>query len=231
VQHNPSFVAGREGEGMESNTRRKLNETRFFLQKLEENYTDHPDCDYYLSAFVGAARSVLWVMRNEYHNVEEWESWYTSREPEEGEELFLKRINEVRVRSVKKEPLTTRMRLVGFVLASGSLTLEEDRAMREYLSKTSRVRVTAWKIDHDRYADLYDEYDGELDEDKPDFEVEICDIETGERIMTFEAKLDKLTRTMDEFPDEDALDVCRSYYTLLESLVFECETHFDVSQT
>jgi hypothetical protein len=31
---------------------------------------------------------------------------------------------------------------------------------------------------------------------------------------------------LDEFPEEDILDVCKSYYSMIEQLVIECEERF-----
>jgi len=90
-----------------SRTRDKLEEAHFFLQKLKEHYAQQPDVDYYLSAFISSSRSVIWVMQSEYSNIRGWRDWYNSREPTLEESIFLKSINEVRIRSEKKEPLRT----------------------------------------------------------------------------------------------------------------------------
>src|SRR6266581_1230506 len=59
-------------------TRFKLEEAKLFLAHLEEHWRHLPQVEFYLSAFVSAARSVTWVM------------------------------NDVRVRSTKSEPVRTR---------------------------------------------------------------------------------------------------------------------------
>ena len=58
-----------------NHTQRKLDEAQFFVDELERTYyeivvgkfaTDNPKppvCNYYFSAFISSARSVLWVMR------------------------------------------------------------------------------------------------------------------------------------------------------------------------
>ena len=80
-----------------SRTRAKLNEARFFLGELERTYYEYverlellsknnpepPVCQYYLSAFISSARSVMWVMRSEYQNLGGWEEWYQSRAAEQ----------------------------------------------------------------------------------------------------------------------------------------------------
>jgi hypothetical protein len=47
-------------------TRFKLEEARFFHAHLEKHWRHLSHVDFYLSAFVSAARSVTWVMRYEY---------------------------------------------------------------------------------------------------------------------------------------------------------------------
>jgi hypothetical protein len=103
---------------MTSRTRWKLNEASFFLGKLEEHYYDHlhsmfeeekrpPTFSFCLSAFVSAARSVMWVMRHEYVGVAGWEEWFKlkGQETSPSQRELLKLFNDLRVRSEKLEPL------------------------------------------------------------------------------------------------------------------------------
>jgi hypothetical protein len=78
-------------------TREKLEEAKFFLEQLEADYKS-ARFQYYLSAYISAARSVTWVMRHEYNDVVGWEEWF-SKKPEEP---FLKQTNALRVQAVKK---------------------------------------------------------------------------------------------------------------------------------
>ena len=50
-------------------TKHKLEEAKFFLEQLRANYGKLKKFDYFLSAFISSARSVTWVMRNEYSSV------------------------------------------------------------------------------------------------------------------------------------------------------------------
>ena len=45
----------------------------------------------------------------------------------------------------------------------------------------------------------------------------------GHRVLEVDAKI---VQAIDEFPDEDTLDVCKKYYSLLEHIVSECEKSF-----
>jgi hypothetical protein len=122
-----------------TNTQHKLNEASFFLGKLEQDYLKHPDFDYYLSAFISSARSVLWIMRSEYHTIEGWEDWYISKKPDQDEELFLKRVNEIRVRSEKITALKTGSGM-SVLIPKESLSQELKDAMKGTANK--HVKVT-----------------------------------------------------------------------------------------
>jgi hypothetical protein len=53
-------------KSMRTRTGFKLEEARFFLAHLEKHWRHVPQYEFYLSAFISAARSVTWVMRYEY---------------------------------------------------------------------------------------------------------------------------------------------------------------------
>jgi hypothetical protein len=88
-------------------TRAKLEEARFFLTKIKENQQTFPDIQYYCSAFISSARSILWIMRSEYHGENGWDSWFESLKPKAGssEKKFITVLNDIRVRLEKLEPL------------------------------------------------------------------------------------------------------------------------------
>lgn len=183
-------------------TKDKLSEALFFLQQIETNFLN-PAFDYYLSAFISSARSVLWVMRSEYHDVDGWETWYESRNPTSEEELLLKKINDIRVYSEKKRPLKTSF-LVGFSIPKERVTQEFRHAL-EKLPLGKKMKVTVSSVD---------------DEPEP--------TSTPEKkgSVRFAGKLDKVSRTLHEPSEKDILDACRKYYALLEQIVFDCETRF-----
>lgn len=86
-------------------TIKKLSEAEFFLEKMRSEYDKHDDFEYYFSAFISACRSVLWVLKAECGKNENWLLWYESKVPKEDELRFLKKTNEIRVRSEKHTPL------------------------------------------------------------------------------------------------------------------------------
>ncbi len=122
-------------ESAEGWTRRKLEEAQFFLGKMREDYPKNPTFDHYLSAFIGAARSVRWVMKHEYGACPGWKEWSAAKE-KEVEKDFLTRLAEVRNRSQKVEPISTALR----VELELQRVTEEDREWLESLFG-SRVKV------------------------------------------------------------------------------------------
>ena len=89
-------------------TNGKLAEARFFFEKLKEYYNQPPDIGYYANAFIGAARSVTWVLKAECRDIPGWQEWYDVKKPTEDENKFLKKMNNARIRSQKKESIALR---------------------------------------------------------------------------------------------------------------------------
>ncbi|MBC7108976.1 MAG: hypothetical protein H5T41_09395 [Methanomassiliicoccales archaeon] len=63
-----------------SNTRFKLNEAKYFLEQMKEHADSTEEFAYNLSAFLSAARSVTWIMQNEFKNVPGFEEWYSEKQ-------------------------------------------------------------------------------------------------------------------------------------------------------
>jgi len=190
-----------------SRTRDKLEEAHFFLQKLKEHYAQQPDVDYYLSAFISSSRSVIWVMRSEYSNIRGWRDWYNYREPTLEESIFLKSINEVRIRSEKKEPLQTSTQMT-VDINERDTTPELKEAMETLVDKEMKVTIAVAK-------DAVKKRQART--------------RISKRSISFLAKISDLIKTVKEFPDQDVLPICQKYYIILKSLVDECEQHFQQS--
>jgi hypothetical protein len=92
-------------------TQLKLDEARFFLDQLAPNYGKERKFHFFLSAFISAARSVTWVMKAEYADVEDWTTWFQSLAPPNKEAALLKGTTEVRNRAQKHSPLQTMTQL------------------------------------------------------------------------------------------------------------------------
>jgi hypothetical protein len=185
-----------------SHTKEKLEEARFFLEQLERNYRSSPEVRYFLSAYISAARSVTWVMRSEYQDILGWEEWYVSQAPDTDKAQFLKAINDLRVKSVKQGPMQIHYK-VEFQIPVEKVTKEVE----EYFQKSQGKRLSGEII---------------IAENK-DAEKEI--IVSGNRIEG-QFIFERAYIEVDMFPDEDILDVCKEYYSMIERLVITCEELF-----
>jgi hypothetical protein len=179
-----------------SRTRRKFMEATFFLRKLEESVTEHPDFDYFFSAFVSSARSVTWVMKAEYKECPGWLRWYETKKPDESEHLLLSQMNALRVRSEKFEPLETRVAVV-VDFPPSAVTPE----LRDLLNMSIGRPVQTW---------LYAVPDGDPADTPEGANVLIGDIQG-------------IVRHIPELNDQDVLLACKDYATTLELLVLEAE--------
>jgi hypothetical protein len=181
-----------------SRTRHKLNEAAFFLGKLESQVTEFPNFNYMLSAFVSAARSVIWVMKAEHKQVLGFLEWYDAKVPTLEEKQLLSKINDVRTRSVKSNPLQTIPTIVAEVATQDATP--ELRAALENRSKNSSCALIS-HLDNGTSVTL-----------------ELPDADTSTPTV-----LQWMERRIPEFPEEDVVKVCRRYLNLVEQLVSEWE--------
>jgi len=87
-----------------TNTERKLDESKYFFNRLN---IDDPYFDYNLSAFLNAARSITWVMRNEFSEQSGWEKWFKEYYLSEQAYKLLKEINDLRIETTKRAGVKT----------------------------------------------------------------------------------------------------------------------------
>jgi hypothetical protein len=186
-----------------SRMEQKLNEADFFLNKLEKHYQDSPEVRYYLSAFISAARSVTWVMRSEYHERSGWNEWFTSKTPDEEELLFLKRINDLRVKTEKLGPIELHY-MVSFVIPADSFTEELKELLEKNEGKNCKGLMTI------------------LDKNN----LTKTDTVVGDNYCYTTLEFDRRYIALDGFGDDDILDICRKYYSMIKQLVNECELKF-----
>jgi hypothetical protein len=181
-------------------TKYKLEEAKFFLLALERNWRNFPHVDYFLSAFVSAARSVTWVMRSEYGNKPGWSEWFEAKKPSSDTRQLLKRMNDVRVRATKSTPVKTR--------TTTKVRIPPDQVTEElmqYLSGGGLGEVRLMPTDSSNTEAL---------------------LMLGDRVLG-KAKIEEAMHELPEFEGRDAKDVCREYLRELESLCAECEAKFD----
>lgn len=184
---------------MVTRTRYKLEEARFFLAHLEKDWRHVPQVDFYLSAFVSAARSVTWVMKAEFGHFPGWARWYESKKPSAAIRDLLRKMNDVRVRATKTEPLKTR------TLANVTIPPEEvTPKVLAFLEAGAIGQVQLEPIDPTNTVFLV-KVDGEV---------------------LAKAHLKSAEHGLPEFQGRDSKDVCREYLTELESLVTECHAKF-----
>lgn len=179
----------------------KLQEAKFFLMHLERDWRHVPNFEFYLSAFISAARSVTWVMRYEYGKKRGWEEWFTQRQPPSHMREKLRKMNDLRVRGQKTEPIRTRTELK-VVVPPEYVTPK----LQAYLDPSAKNQVRIEPTDHtNTEADIFcgNEYVGR------------CQIE-------------RVIHELPEFKGEDAVKVCKEYLGELEDLVRECDRQFGI---
>lgn len=182
-----------------SRTQYKLEEAKFFLLLLEQNWRHFPHVDYFLSAFVSAARSVTWVMRSEYGSRPGWEDWYKNKKPKNELREVLKRMNDLRVRATKTIPVKTR--------TTATVTIPRDQItpeLQHFFSGGAKGQIRLEPTNPTNTEAL---------------------VMIGDRVLA-KARLDHAIHELPEFPGRDAKDVCREYLNDLESLCNECDSRY-----
>jgi len=120
----------------------KLAAARFFFEKIREYYHRSPDVGYYANAFIAAARSVTWVLKAECQDIPGWWEWYEAKSPTEEEERFLKKMNNARIRSQKKESVA----LQAIMRITAPEPDKEDNNSSEIISDDKEGRLKTMKI-------------------------------------------------------------------------------------
>jgi len=185
-------------------TRLKLDESIYFLEQMESNRFNPPHSGYYLSAFISASRSVLWVMRNEFYHVDGWLEWYESKESSPDEKRFLENLNELRIRTVKKGTPSVDYGIDVYI-PPGELTGKKKESLQRLVGQAVTVTV---------YTD---------DEQPPG--------DTTESGVSFHAHLESVYPQVSDFSGDDILGIGKRYITWLSNLVDECETKFGTEKS
>jgi|GEM_PF-2578877 len=194
-------------------TERKLDEARFFLEKLNVN---DPYFDYYLSAFLNAARSTSWVMRHEFHLAPGWEDWFKQTSITDQERALLRRINDLRIESTKKSGLKTE-----FIFFEGIEPEEESYAAIAEIMKFpsgTEVRLTIRPLDEDE--------EEEEEEEEEDDETESYDGDWETYVVRGVAKFKEAES---ENSRENMLKNGTEYFDFLRKQVEACVTRFKES--
>ena len=86
-------------------TQDKLQEVMYLFLQLKRVFPDDDKFRWSLSAFLNAFRSVTFYMQKQYHNVNEFTTWYNKQQRIMEEDDELKFMNSARVESVHIEPV------------------------------------------------------------------------------------------------------------------------------
>jgi hypothetical protein len=183
-------------------TQEKLLEAKFFLDKLRASIWVQPDFDYYLNAFLGSARSVLWIMRAEYSDTPGWEEWYKSKELNALDVAFLRDINELRIESTKRSSVRTKP-MVQFEIPEHFVTGEVKDFFQRAAGKNGK---------------------GTIGEIGPLTNVLITIEGKSANLVVSSIKP---YRGISSLVGEDALETCVRYYGMMEEIVSECRKYFD----
>ncbi len=180
-------------------TQYKLEEAKFFLALLEQNWRHFPHVDYFLSAFISAARSVTWVMRSEYGSKPGWAEWFEARKPSPETRELLKQVNNVRVRATKTVPVKTR--------TTATVTIKPEEMtpeLQHFLDNGAKGQVRLEPTDRTNTEAL---------------------LMLGDRVLG-KAKIANSTHELPEFEGRDVRDVGKEYLAELELLCTECKAKF-----
>jgi hypothetical protein len=189
----------------EGATRLKLEEAKFFFGFLTPNFGKEKKFDFYLSAFLSAARAVLWKLQWEYSDVEGFKDWYKGKKSEvDGEvDRLLKGTGDARNRTHKSAPLRTlkEVNVSGVYVEDGDDS-EAEKVMQRIVSEKLPVSIG-----------------GSPGKYKIGARVD------GKHVSVYvrEARFD---RELEEFPGEHIVPLCSRYYDLLAKIVAECEAKF-----
>ena len=177
-------------------TQRKLDEAQFFLFNLKEVHIN-PEFDYFLSAFLSSARSVLWIMRFEYGGVYGWEKWFVGLSASETEDFLLKTMTNLRNENLKVRPIRTNFAME-FSISPRFVDDERLSIMDTMAGKSGTLKF---------YQDI---------EDVPEEEIK----------QVLPAKLVSSGRSVVDFPEQPIIGLCEKYCSFLEKVVFECRATF-----
>jgi hypothetical protein len=88
-----------------TNTKQKLLETKYFLERMIENKSDRDVFKYNLSAFLVAFRSVTMIMQNEFTRVSGFADWYKIQQGKMKADSKMKLLNTKRTMTIHQQPV------------------------------------------------------------------------------------------------------------------------------
>jgi hypothetical protein len=118
----------------------KFGEAIYFLNQMVESVNNVRRFPYHLSAFLSALRSTTFYLQAQFSGDEEFTTWYARIQDELKADAALRRLNELRVEAVHKNP-------VNLVATSGP-TLHENPIVTdhlEFMSTTDQDGKIVWR--------------------------------------------------------------------------------------
>lgn len=181
-----------------TNTRDKLLEARYFLERMKELQSERVSFRYNLSAFLSAARSVTFVMQKEFKKVPKFDEWYKNKEEEMKRDKTMKFLLEQRNIAVK-EKLANPRRHTKISIICGITVTPSVSTVTKHSDGTVEIEESTTSINCPKYP-------SESMEEIKDLWF-FRDI-PGDKHVT---------------PDDDVITVCEEHIFKLEKLVDECE--------
>lgn len=88
-----------------SNTKEKLEETKYFWEQMQVCVEDCKKFAFNMSAFLSAARSVTFIMQSEFKSSPEFSDWYKDKQKEMNNDGDFRFFNNLRVATIHKKPV------------------------------------------------------------------------------------------------------------------------------
>ncbi len=186
-------------------TREKLLEAKYFLERMKENQPDRDAFKYNLSAFLAAGRSVTFVMQREFSATPGFKKWYDEKNLGSDETMTF--FNNKRVMTIHQQPVQPGAHVN--VSISGQVILS---------SKSISAVVTHADGTVERIESEPTPEKGRKSGLMPPPEPTKTEVTTEWRWY------------LDDLPEKDVVTVCEEYIAKLETLVAECESLFSRSR-
>lgn len=150
-------------------TQEKLEEAKYFLHQMESDLINISHFKFNLSAFLSAARSVTFIMQNEFSEMKGFSDWYGSQQKKFEKNPLMKMMNEKRRISIHQVPIRPRKEthvthhdqvtltdsLTAFVLhADGSAEIRQSEP-----KQTEKIDKIDPEVKHLWYFDDFDSKD------------------------------------------------------------------------
>ena len=115
-----------------TDSREKLLEAKYFLERMKEMQSDRDVFKYNLSAFLAAARSVTFIMQTEFDKVTGFGEWYTEKQSKMRNDETMRLLNDKRVMTIHTQPIQPRahvnVNITEHVTISASISMVITRA-------------------------------------------------------------------------------------------------------